>query len=347
MSEAAPEYEGEIVETRPSRGAIRKHAQPWEPSPLAALEDDEFDERLVMAAREVERMKAIQKSVMKPDVDYGVIPGTDKPTLYQPGAQILNRMAGLRARYTEERTDGDGETAPHIAYRTRCELIDRDGNVVAEGLGSANTWEKKHRYRYNDRTCPKCGAAEVRPSQYEEKYWCRGCKAKFKDRDPDTVKIDAQPRMMENPDPHELDNTVLKISAKRSLIAATVNAHACSGIFAQDIEPDSPGQQEQNDAQKTTRAAKPAAKKAAAKKPASSEGTNDPIGESRMKMLWATIGKRLAELGRENSEANKQAVHDLICTEFELESFSQITNKQFPDVFEAVKGWDAPKSDGK
>jgi hypothetical protein len=41
---------------------------------------------------------------------------------------------------------------------------------------------------------------------------------------------------IDNPDPMELDNTILKMAMKRAHIAATLNATGASRIFTQDVE---------------------------------------------------------------------------------------------------------------
>ena len=37
----------------------------------------------------VAMVQEVMRAVMKPDIHYGVIPGTDKPTLYKQGAEVL------------------------------------------------------------------------------------------------------------------------------------------------------------------------------------------------------------------------------------------------------------------
>lgn len=339
MSEAHDYTDAELLpeRTRGSHGAIERQGQVFQPSQLATLTDEEFTRRIKLAATEVQRMAEIQRSVMKEDIDYGKIPGTNKPTLYQPGAQILNRLAALVPDYSPERATGDGETAPHIAYMVRCHLVNSSGEIVSEGFGAANTWEKKHRYRYNDRECPKCGKPFIFASKQEgQKWFCwakkGGCGATFRSG-AESAEIDAQPAMMENPDPYELENTVLKMACKRAYLAATVNAHACSGIFSQDVEPEEHSEHQPvgQTAQANRSTGKP--------KQSAAASDDEPISEQQVKMLWATIGHRLSELGKDASEANKTAAHDIILDELGLESFTSITRKQFSDVFAKVKAF--------
>jgi hypothetical protein len=61
-----------------------------------------------------------------------------------------------------------------------------------------------------------------------------GCGAKFAESDPTIV--DQPVGDVENPDPYDLLNTLLKISEKRSYVDATLRATATSGLYTQDME---------------------------------------------------------------------------------------------------------------
>lgn len=210
---------------------------------LAALDDAEFDRRLVALEKGRDRVQRIQRALMVKDVDYGVIPGTGStPTLLKPGAEKLCQAYGLVANFTPQRSTGDGETVPHLSYLTRCDLHLRslDGPIVANGWGSANSWETKHRYRNQERTCPSCQQPSVIKSkaEYGGGWLCwkkrGGCGATYKDGDP---AIEGQPvGKMENPDPFDLDVVLAKMSEKRAYIDATLRATAASGLFTQDVE---------------------------------------------------------------------------------------------------------------
>jgi hypothetical protein len=174
MSEAAPDaVEAEVIEIQgepaaPSTtGAVA--LREWSPSALAEMADDEFTRRLELAKKERERIEQIQKAIMREDTDYGVIPGTNKPTIYKPGAEILNKMARISPSFSVTSRYGDGERSPHIHYRVACHLHEggKEGPIICEGVGSANSWEKKHRYRTAGPACPTCGM-ELRQSKHEQ-----------------------------------------------------------------------------------------------------------------------------------------------------------------------------------
>lgn len=209
---------------------------------LAAMSDDEFAARLAALKRGRNRIAAIQRELMDKDVDYGTIPGTPKPTLLKPGAEKLNDIYGHRADFHPERIVGDNLTAPALAYQTRCELHlgSLDGPVVAVGYGSANSWERKHRYRTGERACPACGVVGtlLRSKRGQPEWFCwakkGGCGATFRIDDP---KIAGQVvGDIENPDPWDLDTTLLKMAEKRAHVDATLRATAASGLFTQDVE---------------------------------------------------------------------------------------------------------------
>lgn len=342
MTDRLPDESGltEVVDEPSGKnyGVIETQDRAFEPSQLATMSDADFQRRLQLGQLEIKRMREIQVSMMTEDVDYGVIPGTKKPTLFQPGAQILNRMASLRPRYYPERQIGDGVSAPILGYLVRCELVNQAGEVIGEGLGSANSWEKKHRYRYAERICPECGVAAIRPSQYGDKYYCAsksgGCNAKFAEGS-ESEAIDAQPSMMENPDPHDLDNTYLKMGAKRAYIAATVQAHACSGQFAQDIgDPDSPDQPTSHPERTGANRGQSPAKQRQAREP------GRPISDGQVKLCWGRIKGRLEDLNREPNDANKKALRDFVLSEFKVDGFPDLTMDQLDDVLAAIEAWE-------
>src|SRR5579864_8027152 len=78
----------------------------------------------------VQRRSAIVdfvREVMKPDVDFGVIPGTQKPTLLKPGAEKLCTLFGLTTRFqliqcVEDWTGEQHGGEPFFYYYYRCQL---------------------------------------------------------------------------------------------------------------------------------------------------------------------------------------------------------------------------------
>jgi hypothetical protein len=216
---------------------------------LAQMSENEFATKLAVLKKGRERIAIIQKELMEPEVDYGIIPGTPKPTLLKPGAEKLCDFYHYAAMFeSSQNTCSDG-TAPTISYITQCflHLGDTNGPIIAVGQGSANSWERKHRYRSAKRACPECGSMDSlikgrdeyeKDVRFKGGFLCfakkGGCGAKFTATDERI--INQQLGEVENPDPWDLDNTLLKMSEKRAFVDGTLRATATSGLFTQDVE---------------------------------------------------------------------------------------------------------------
>lgn len=210
---------------------------------MATMSDGEFEVRLEALKKGQARIKRIKETLMEEGAHYGTIPGTQKPTLLKPGAEVLCSIYGLRPDFVPTIERGDGQSAPHIRVTMRCELHlgDIAGPVVAVGYGSANSWERKHRYRRGERTCPACGVVGhviKGKEEYGGGWVCLrskgGCGAKWPDG---AAEIENQQAGdVENPDPFDLENTLVKMSKKRAFIDAALTGTASSDLFTQDME---------------------------------------------------------------------------------------------------------------
>lgn len=83
------------------------------------------------------------KGVLQKDVDFGVIPGTRKPTLLKPGAEKLCKLFGLRPVPELVRCVEDFDK-PLFHYHYRVALLNRQGEIVAAGEGNCNSLEGKY-----------------------------------------------------------------------------------------------------------------------------------------------------------------------------------------------------------
>lgn len=193
----------------------------------------------------MERYNAMNQfiaGILKDGVDYGKVPGSDKPTLLKPGAEKLASFFGLSPHFNldEKVEDWTGENhggEPFFYYRYKCQLF-KGELMIAEGEGSCNSWEKKYRYRQGTRTCPECGQPSIFKSKNNPEYYCwnkkGGCGATFKLTDD---RINSQEiGQTKNPDPAEQVNTIQKMAQKRALIAPVLIATNASEKFTQDIE---------------------------------------------------------------------------------------------------------------
>jgi hypothetical protein len=206
------------------------------------MSEAEFDTRVKLLRLAGDRMLKIQKDVMREGVDYGNVPGVDKPSLAQPGAETLCNLFGLVPEIIVTLTRGDGVTTPHLYYEARC-LIHAgsvEGPTVGTGVGVCHSWETKYRYRKAERVCPVCGLSAIikGKAEYGGGWLCwkkkGGCDAKFED-DERTI-TEQVVGMVENPDPEDIANTLVKMAAKRAHVDATKRTTGASAIFTQDLE---------------------------------------------------------------------------------------------------------------
>ena len=159
-------------------------------------------------------VQEVMKAVMKPQVHYGIIPGTDKPTLYKAGAELLCMTFRIADDYRIEEIS----TPDIIRYRVTC--IGRHqmtGVELGSGMGECSTSEEKYRWRK-----AVCVAEwDETPANMRRVKYIKG----------GSVKI-TQVRT----EPADLANTVLKMACKRAKMAMVLNVTAASDCFAQDLE---------------------------------------------------------------------------------------------------------------
>lgn len=151
----------------------------------------------------VERVNLIKEAMKRCMVEgqhHGTIPGTRKPSLWKPGAELICTLFQLGTRYPKHAMLIERENG-HFLFTLTCELFHiPTGRVVGEGVGAASTME----YRYRVQT--------------EDRYTDHGqpIKAKYT--------------------PYDFYNTVLKIAKKRAMVDAVLTASGASEIFTQDTE---------------------------------------------------------------------------------------------------------------
>lgn len=174
------------------------------------------------AQRRVQELQAFVQRVMIRDVDYGVIPGSDKPTLLQPGAQKMAEVYGFGHRFEVIEQQKDWERG-FFYFEYRCVLFSRrDGREVGSGIGSCNSRESKYAARWVFEN-------EV-PEGLDPKS--------LKTREGKSRKTGKPYKMycVPNPDPYSLVNTLQKMAAKRAYIHAVIAATRSSGLLTQDVE---------------------------------------------------------------------------------------------------------------
>ena len=153
-------------------------------------------------------------------IHYGIVPGTKKPTLLQPGAEKICATFKLAPKYNVEDL-----SEPHnnfYRYRVTCLLYTiRDGLFVGSAIGEASSAEEK--FAWQRAICPEQWENEE-SSRRRLKYFPKG-------NGFETVQ-----QVQRNA--ADIANTVLKIGCKRSFISATRGATAASDLL--DVDMDEP-----------------------------------------------------------------------------------------------------------
>lgn len=136
------------------------------------------------------------KNVLQQSVDWGTVPGCNKPVLFKPGAEKLCKLFNLYPRFElyksiEDWTGKDhGLNEPLFHYHYKCSLY-HNGELICQGEGNCNSLEKKYRF---------------------DKY--------------------GKP----NPRIYDCVNTIAKMAQKRSLLSAVLVATGASELFTMDME---------------------------------------------------------------------------------------------------------------
>jgi DNA segregation ATPase FtsK/SpoIIIE-like protein len=89
----------------------------------------------------INQFQMVIQNTLKKDHDYGVIPGTPKPTLLKPGAEKIQMLLGVTSEYEVIERVQDFEKG-FFAFTVRC-IIYKDGIKITEGLGHCNNREPK------------------------------------------------------------------------------------------------------------------------------------------------------------------------------------------------------------
>lgn len=165
----------------------------------------------------VQLVQQVMAAVMKKDVHYGIVPGTDKPSLLKPGAEVLMSTFRIAVEPKVEDLSTDDE----IRYRVFCVGTHQTtGTVMGTGLGECSSGEEK--YKWRRAVCePEFDAAPEERKRV--KYGRKQGGGHY------TVQ---QVRT----EPSDVANTVLKMAKKRALVDFALTALAASDCFAQDLE---------------------------------------------------------------------------------------------------------------
>lgn len=165
----------------------------------------------------VNLIQEVMKSVMKKDVHYGVIPGTQKPTLYKAGSEKILATFRIAVDLDVE----DLSRSDCFRYRVKARGVLPSGEIVGCGIGECSTDEEK--YKWRGVVCP--AEWEATP---EDRKRIKYVRVSNYNKEGMTQQIRTNPA--------DLANTVLKMAKKRAQIDLTLTATGASDVFDQDIE---------------------------------------------------------------------------------------------------------------
>lgn len=110
---------------------------------LSIIETVDID-NISTTMNKIAQMQAVVQKTLKQGHDFGEVPGTSKPTLLKPGGEKICMLFGLNPEYEFLQTTEDYDKE-FFSYNIRCTLF-RNGQPVAQGVGSCNSKEKKYRF---------------------------------------------------------------------------------------------------------------------------------------------------------------------------------------------------------
>lgn len=192
-----------VVEIKPPAGALTAQNQ----SRMAVAD----------IISHVATVQEVMRAVMKKDVHYGIIPGTDKPTLLKPGAEVLCMAFRIADSYYIE----DLSDLHIVRYRVTCTGTHQvTGVVLGAGMGEASSGEEK--YKWRKAFDPEFNAT---PEALRRKKFGYN---KQKREQYEILQVRTEPA--------DLANTILKMANKRAKMAMVLNVTAASDCFNQDLE---------------------------------------------------------------------------------------------------------------
>lgn len=183
---------------------------------LAVVADQQRALSAVDMRAQVNLVQEVMQAVMKKETHYGIIPGSKKPSLYKPGAEVLAATFRIAVSYRVE----DLSTDDHVRYRvTAVGTHQTTGIVLGDGMGECSSGEEKYKWRRS--ICDE--EFEATPENRRRIKF-----GKFQGKIEKTKQVRTEPA--------DQANTILKMACKRAQVAMTLNVTAASDIFTQDIE---------------------------------------------------------------------------------------------------------------
>lgn len=212
-------------------------------------------------------------SILRKGLDFGEIPGTNKPTLLKAGAEKLRFAYGLgvEMEMIDKTIDFD---RPFVDFTYKCIVRSKAGQKLAECEGNCNSMETKFGFLWvsiqelpdgTDISRLKTKTSGKKMQEFDfsiekaetsgqwgkpQEYWnkwnqaiqdgkARQIMKKTKNgREMPAWELDEQVTLyrIPNPDVMGLKNTIMKMAQKRAFVGAVLIATGASEFFTQDLE---------------------------------------------------------------------------------------------------------------
>ena len=296
----------------------------------------------------------IVKGRMKDGYHFAEIPGTQKPSLLDAGADLLCKMYGLSDVHPTDPSNNPGyviesmtedwdRNPPLFDYTVSCTLYNtRTGRAVRREMASCNSYEDRYRWREQKRKCPRCKAESIIKGNEEFGggwvCWKKkgGCGAKFADGDAEIE--DQVIGRVPNEDVANQKNTILQMAQKRAKVRAVRGATLAGEMFTQDTDQmfpsgQSDGQQE-TDKPKSRQVQQPQRK---------SQSQSQPQQQSKPKaktvsLLSDSDLQAVIDTGLESGFPTKASVTMFVYKNFGFKSIEEIPSASYVKVLEALRG---------
>ena len=253
----------------------------------------------------IKKMLEIQQNVMKKDIDYGVIPGCNKPSLFKPGSELLMVTFKVSDKPVIDDLCEDGI----VRYRVRNDMYSIvTGEYLGYGIGECSSEEDKYKWRKS-----------VCDEEWEETEIDRRREKWFKPYNKSAYQV-KQVRTS----PADVGNTVLKMAKKRSKIDGVLSVLAASRIYTQDIEDMSKEYQQMVADEGRPQSTKPVITQPTTEK----KKTGNEISEGQVKRIYA-----MAKAANVDIKKLKIWVK-----QFKIESFAEIQKgKDYENICKTIE----------
>ena len=255
----------------------------------------------------VNRIQEVMSKIMQQDTHYGVIPYTDKPTLFKAGSEVLLTTFRIAVDPEVEDLSEDGE----IRYRVRAKGIHQTTSIlIGVGVGECSSTEEK--YAWRDAVCDE----EFEDTDFDRRR-VKYAKSRQGSNGPGYYT-----RNQVRTNPADAANTILKMAKKRAQIDLTLTALAASDIFTQDVEdlPDGHGHMADG-ARQQHQEQRP--------QPTQNSGGNGLATDKQVKLLLA----KLMNAAMDDTE---------LCKHFEIDALKNLPFNKVNEALEWIAENDKP-----